>query len=558
MRDFVPYLKLIRGELMRTLRISLLLACIAAFASVGLTGLAGWFITISAIVGVTASTTFSFLFPSAGVQAFALSRTFSRYGERVFSHQTTFDWLAHLRTALFTKIVRLPAQRLAAYRSGEILSRVMADIDTLDQIILRVIIPSISLLLLSIVCVLFIALFSIPLALITLVMLIINGVMLPTIALQLGKAPGARFVETRAATRTQFIEAIQGRREILSYRAEGIVQRILTQAVDQSNKEQRTMRHLTATGAAVNTLLSNVTLLAVLLAGLYFISRNTMTGPNVAMICLIIMGLFEAIEAIPLAYQFLGQTRKAAQRLNTLTADDEEATMPQSDSPFPDKRAIELRNVSFHYHSQTHDVLHEMNYAIPQGSFITITGRSGIGKSTLLKLLSREIKPEQGQILIGDTELAAIDPADFYRHVTLVSQDSHIFNMSIRDNLLMAKPHAEQWELQRVLEIVRLNTLVSGLEDGLDTKIGEFGYTLSGGEHRRLTIARALLKAPDILLLDEPTSGVDRKTADEMMAAIRNLLPESTILVVTHDLVLTTSSENQLRLSAVEPGTQIA
>jgi ATP-binding cassette subfamily C protein CydC len=251
----------------------------------------------------------------------------------------------------------------------------------------------------------------------------------------------------------------------------------------------------------------------------------------------------------------MGQSRKAAQRLNTLVFTDAEAEASASReyAPFPDDRSLQFQHVAFHYHGQPHDILHDVNYSIPQGAFITITGRSGIGKSTLLKLLAHEIEPAQGKILLGGIDVAALDPADLYKHLILVSQDSHIFNMSIRENLLMAKLHAEEWELYRVLEAVHLHTLVSGLEQGLDTQIGEYGYALSGGEHRRLTIARALLKAPDILLLDEPTSGIDRKTADAMMLAIRTFLPCSTIVVVTHDLVLTTRAESQLRLTEIEP-----
>jgi ATP-binding cassette, subfamily C, bacterial CydC len=548
-RDFIPYLRLIRDQLTRSLLLGLLLACIAAFAAVGLTGLAGWFITISAIVGVLGITTFSFLFPSAGVQGFALVRTFSRYAERVVNHQATFMWLARLRAMFFEKIIQLPTQRLAGYRSGEVLSRVMSDIDTLDQILLRVLIPTISLIFLSLGCVIVIALFSVPLAMITAVMIIVNGILLPIVAARLGRTPGARFVDMRSQTRTQFIEALQGRREIFSYRAEKTVQNLLTQAISKTDSEQHKMRCLTATGTALNLLLSTSTLLIVLAVGLMYVENKTLTGPNAAMICLIIMGLFEAIEALPLAYQFLGQTRKAVQRLNALSPFEEDSAL-QNYAAFPVGQPLQLQNVSFRYEGQQHDVLHEVNYSIPQGSFITITGRSGIGKSTLLKLLALEINPSQGRIYVGDTEITAIKQEEFYRHLILVSQDSHLFNTTIRENLLMAKPDATEQEIYRVLGIVSLTNLIAGLDDGLDTKIGEYGYTLSGGEHRRLTIARALLKTPDILLLDEPTSGVDRATADAMMSDIRAWLPQSTIIVVTHDQLLASKAESELRLSA--------
>jgi ABC-type transport system involved in cytochrome bd biosynthesis fused ATPase/permease subunit len=309
------------------------------------------------------------------------------------------------------------------------------------------------------------------------------------------------------------------------------------------------MRRLTATGTALNLLLSTSTLLIVLAVGLMYVENKTLTGPNAAMICLIIMGLFEAIEALPLAYQFLGQTRKAVQRLNALSPFEEDSAL-QNYAAFPVGQPLQLQNVSFRYEGQQHDVLHEVNYSIPQGSFITITGRSGIGKSTLLKLLALEINPSQGRIYVGDTEITAIKQEEFYRHLILVSQDSHLFNTTIRENLLMAKPDATEQEIYRVLGIVSLTNLIAGLDDGLDTKIGEYGYTLSGGEHRRLTIARALLKTPDILLLDEPTSGVDRATADAMMSDIRAWLPQSTIIVVTHDQLLASKAESELRLSA--------
>jgi len=502
---------------------------------VGLVGLSGWFITMSALVGLLGITSFSYLFPSGGIRAFALLRTIARYGERIISHQATFRWLARLRVSFFAKALRLPEQQLNSLRSGELLNHVMADVDTLDQVLLRALIPTLSTLVIVAGGLLFIGNQSALMAVLILPSLLIVGLILPIVTRKRGRRPGTQLVATRARLRTAGIEALQGRREIIAYQAEEIVKRQFLQQMALFDRAQEVMRRMSAASTAVTGGLASLTVLAALSVGLLLLNGKELSGPVVVMICLLVMGLFESVEGLPLAYQFVGVVRQAAQQLNRVFLVAEQERARPGSLPFPDDQTLSVRGLSFRYGGQQRDVLHALTSVIAPGTLVAVTGRSGSGKSTLLKLLARELEASDGSIDLGTGALDAIAEETFRQHVALVSQDSHVFNATLRENLLLARPEASAEELLNVLAAVRLTELLQRLTDGLDSRVGEQGYTLSGGERRRLSIAQALLKAPSILLLDEPTAGIDHQTAREMLVAIRSLLPESTLVIATHD-----------------------
>ncbi len=561
MRDLLPYLKLLRGGLVRSLLLGLVLVCIAGGAAVSLVGLSGWFITMSALVGFLGITTFSYLFPSGGIRAFALLRTLARYSERVVNHQATFLWLARLRILFFKKAISLPGQRFASFRSGDLLSRAMADIDALDQVLLRVLIPTIATGVVVLAGLAFLGIQSVLLAILVLPLMLLAGVGLPLFMAWRNRHPGSHFIDVRARLRTRCIEALQGRWEIVAYHAEGIVKHQFLQEMGQLEQVQRILRRRSATSGAVTLCLVSITVLVALSVGLPLVTRRVMPAPVLVMICLLIMGIFESIETLPLAYQFFGVVQKAAQRLNMLFLEEESARDEQHLSPpFPTGQTLTMRDISFRYSGQERHVLHRFDCTLPPAALIAVTGPSGSGKSTLLKLLAREIEQESGSIEMGETPMSAFTQDVFQSHVAFVSQDSHIFNATLQENLLMAKPEATTQEMHDVLAAVCLTDLLKQLEHGLDTRLGEQGYTLSGGERRRLSIAQALLRAPSLLLLDEPTAGVDRTTAERMMVSLRALLPTSTIVVATHDPCLLSSqallkkpdSEIQLALLQID------
>lgn len=538
MRDALRYLALVRGKLLGRLLLGLLLACLASLAAVGLLGLSGWFITTSALVGLLGISTFSFLFPSAGVRAFALLRTVARYGERVVNHQATFAFLARLRALSFARAARLPLQSLTRYRSADLLTSMMADIDMLDQMLVRILVPTLSTAIVVAGALIFLGGYSTLLAACAGVAVIAAGVALPLVMARLGRRPGARFVEARAEARTRFVEALEGRREIASYRAEHIARQQVSRALIRAEGVQRAQLRAAAISAALMCTLISCALLGTLLIGLSLVSRGTLDGAIVVMLYLVVTAVFEHIEGLPQAYQFLGRTRHAAWRLNTLLPEVGPAPARATEVAPAWRGAIGIESVSFRYDEERVPVFQNFTCVFQAGALVAITGPSGAGKSTLLKLLSGELEPERGSVVRGEASLV------------LVSQDSHIFNTSLRENLLMARPDATEQEMRDVLEAACLSGLVEKLADGLDTRLGEHGEMLSGGERRRLSLAQALLKAPSLLLLDEPTTGVDYGTARHILEALRTRLPLSTIVVATHEAWLGSLADQQVALPA--------
>jgi ATP-binding cassette subfamily C protein CydC len=411
----------------------------------------------------------------------------------------------------------------------------MSDIDLLDHVLLRVVTPTVATALVTGAGVVFIALFSVPLALIIAVLLAISALALPIAAARAGNRAGARLVQANAELRSELVEALQGLREIASYRAERVVGERLQHHVVVSEDAGRRLHGIAARDQAATVLVASCAVLASLGLGLWLVDRGELPPGLVVMICFLAVGLFDSIEGLPAAYAFLGRSREAARRLNALLMDSRVEGDSGARAPFPPHALLKLEDVSFRYEGQTWSPIQGLSLTIASGSWLTVTGRSGVGKSTLLRLIAREISPSEGRIYFGPTPLDQIATADVHRHLVLVAQDSHIFSGTLRENLLMARPDARDDDLMKVLSIVCLGAWVNSLEHGLSTWVGEAGNRLSGGQRRRLAIARALLKQPDVLLLDEPTDGVDADMATQLLSAIRQHLPSSTVIVVTHD-----------------------
>jgi ATP-binding cassette subfamily C protein CydC len=264
------------------------------------------------------------------------------------------------------------------------------------------------------------------------------------------------------------------------------------------------------------------------------VGDNSQPGPLIALFVFCALAAFEALAPVTAAFQHLGQVMASAARITELTEQKPEVGFPQTASEAPKQVSLTLNNVSFSYPQQTQPALANIHLQVNAGEHIAILGRTGCGKSTLLQLLTRAWDPQQGELLLNQQPIAALDEMTLRRSMSVVPQRVHLFSATLRDNLLLAAPDATDDELATVLTRTGLEKLLE--DSGLNSWLGEGGRQLSGGELRRLAIARALLHDAPLMLLDEPTEGLDATTESQILDLLADVMREKTVLMVTHRL----------------------
>jgi ATP-binding cassette subfamily C protein CydC len=515
------------------------LGLLALACAVGLLALSGWFISAAAYAGLTAATAllFNFFHPSIGVRTFAIGRTLARYAERIVTHDVTFRILQSLRSWFYIHLEPLAPARLMMFRSGDVLNRIVSDIDALDNLYLRVLSPTIIAVMLSIAVVGFLGLFDPLIALGVALILVVAGLGIPAAALRLGKPVGQNLIRHSSKLRIHVVDALQGLPELLVFGAH----RQQIETVEQSSQAlircQLRMSHIRGFSSALITLFSGLAVIVALYLGVLAVNRHTLDGPALAMVMLTVMASFEAIAPLPLAYQFLGQTQEAARRLLEMVNVEPLVQFPDRPGPAPEPIGIGFDNVSFRYQEDAPWALKRVDIDVPAGSRVAIIGETGSGKTTLLQLLVRFWNPDSGRIHLGGRSIDSFREADLRRLITTVSQQPHLFNTTLKENLLMAKPDAEDDELWDALKTVQLLEFVAGLPDGLNTWLGEAGHRLSGGQARRVAVARAVLHNAPLWILDEPTEGLDPITEKKMMQALKVRTAGRTLMMITHRLI---------------------
>jgi ATP-binding cassette subfamily C protein CydC len=261
-----------------------------------------------------------------------------------------------------------------------------------------------------------------------------------------------------------------------------------------------------------------------------------LNGANLALIALVILASFEAILPLPAAYQFLGRTREAGQRLLEIVEMQPQITFPANSITLPVQFGVTFENVSFRYSENSPWALHDVNIQIPAGRRVAVIGETGSGKSTLIHLVVRFWNPASGHIRLADEDIRDLSESELRRYMSVISQQPHMFNASLRENLLMACPGAGDDDLFVALESAKLDEFVKSLPDGLDTWIGEAAKLLSGGQAQRVAIARAILHDAPLWVLDEPTEGLDPITERNVMRSLKHKTTGKTMLLITHRL----------------------
>ncbi|EOI1351282.1 cysteine/glutathione ABC transporter ATP-binding protein/permease CydC [Citrobacter amalonaticus] len=533
MRALLPYLTLYkRHKWMLTLGI--VLAIITLLASIGLLTLSGWFLSASAVAGFAGIYSFNYMLPAAGVRGAAITRTAGRYFERLVSHDATFRVLQHLRIHTFSKLLPLSPAGLARYRQGELLNRIVADVDTLDHLYLRVISPLVGAFVVIMVVTIGLSVLDVTLACTLGGVMLLTLFIMPPVFYRAGKTTGQNLTHLRGQYRQQLTAWLQGQAELTIFGASDRYRAQMEATELQWHEAQRRQSELTALSQALMLLIGAVAILLMLWMAAGGVGGNAQPGALIALFVFCALAAFEALAPVTGAFQHLGQVIASAMRITELTEQKPEVTFPTDVSDVPVQVTLTLRDVSFSYPEQAQKALDSLSLQVNPGEHIAILGRTGCGKSTLLQLLTRAWDPQQGEILLNGRPIATLNEATLRKTISVVPQRVHLFSATLRDNLLLAAPDASDEQLADTLRRVGLEKLLD--DAGLNSWLGEGGRQLSGGELRRLAIARALLHDAPLMLLDEPTEGLDATTESQMLELLAEVMREKTLLMVTHRL----------------------
>jgi ATP-binding cassette subfamily C protein CydC len=515
--------------------LAVLLGCATIASNMVLLSMAAYLIAYAALKPLMVVLTV----PIYLVRAMSVVRAVSRYAERLVSHSVTFRLLARLRTEVYSRLEPLVPAGLRTYRSGDILARLVADVDELQHVYLRVVAPFVVAGVIAMVAFGLFGIFSPLLAVTIVALLAVAGLGVPLLGGRLARGVGREQIAARAELNAHLVDGIRGVQDLLAC-GHAEEQRRKVRAVDALlAAAQRRMAFISGLEQALGEALSGVAIFVVLLIAIPLVSAHRIDGVYLGFLALLALASFEAVQALGQALQFLERSVAAGERLYAITDATPPVTDPATPHPLPvaaHPPELAFEHVSFAY-AAAGAMLEDVSFTIRAGSRVALVGPSGAGKSTIARLALRFWDPQSGAIRLDGRDIRELAQDDLRCRIGMVAQDTYIFNDTIRRNLLLAKPDATDDEIARALEQALLAEFVQGLPDGLKTWVGEQGLRLSGGERQRLAIARALLKDAPLLILDEPTANLDTLTERALLEALETLMEDRTALVISHRLV---------------------
>jgi ATP-binding cassette subfamily C protein CydCD len=513
--------------------LSVLLSTLTIGSSVALIGTSAWLISTAALHPSVADLGVSVV----GVRFFGISRGLFRYLERLVSHNVTFRLLARLRVWFYERLEPLAPARLMEFRSGDLLARVIGDVETLENFYVRVISPSLTAIGIGVIVAIFFASFYLPIAFVLIGSFLLVGLVLPVVSQLVSRAPGQQLILRRADIQSRLVDGIQGLADILAFGRGADRLRQIRMAGDHYASAQKEMANINGIHSALGTLFTNLGVWLVLFLTVPQVTTGNIKGVMLGTFTLMTLAAFEAVLPLPLASQMWNATRAAARRLFEVV-DAEPAVKETLDTRAQIQSAhLQFSNLSFSYPGQATPALQNISFTVPAGKSIAIVGPSGTGKSTLVNLLLRFWEYESGEIALGGRSLKELGPEEVRKQFALVAQNNYFFNTSIRENLRLARRSITQMEMESAAHAVQLQEFIANLPRGYDTLIGEQGLRLSGGERQRLAVARALLKNAPILIFDEPTANLDTQTEKKVLDALYTAMRGKTSLLITHRLV---------------------
>jgi thiol reductant ABC exporter CydC subunit len=510
--------------------LSLLLAALAAGFGIALMASAGYLISRAAehppILALTTAI--------VAVRFFGLARPAARYLDRLVSHDVALRALGRVRARVFARIEPLAPGQLEGYRRGDLLDRMVADVDALQGLYLRCLWPPLVALLVGTACVAAAAAMQPAAAVVLGAGLLAAATAVPALTWTLARAAGTRQVAARAELTAELVETLRGAPELVAWgREASTLERV--RALDARLRRLARRDALVAgLGDALGILLAGVTLAGVLAVAVVAREGGSLDPVLVATLALLALASFEIVTPLAGSARELSATLAAGRRVLELTGREPVILDPATPLPAPRTPVVALERVTARYPDQDRAVLSDVSLALEPGRRVALVGPSGAGKSTVVSLLLRFLDPERGRVTIGGRDARDYRQEDVRRLFALAGQEAYVFDSTIRENLRLARPAASDGELEAALDRARLGEWVATLPSGLDTLVGEEGTHLSGGQRQRLTVARALLADRPVLVLDEPTSHLDPATAEELVRDVVAAARDRAVLLITH------------------------
>ncbi|MEI6651904.1 MAG: thiol reductant ABC exporter subunit CydC [Chlorobiaceae bacterium] len=483
----------------------------------------------------------------AGVRFFGLARGVFRYAERLISHNITFRILAKIRLWFYDAIEPLAPARLMHFKSGDLLQRVVDDIQSLENIYTRVLGPPLTALLVAALMWFLLGVYSLQAALLILFFHTLAGIGVPLLTRQLSRGVAVGIMNYKAEQQVLALDLFQGIGELQLYGKLPAHLTAMQSAETGKLQLQRKNAIIEGMHESLTGLLMNGALIAILWALIPSISTGAVNGISLTVITLAVMASFEPFLPLPSTLKHLEADQHAGERLFEILDAKPETIAPATPLPFPEEHTIQVEQLSFAYPGSTAKALDRLNFTVLSGEHIAIVGPSGAGKSTITSLFMRFWNSSEGSITIGSHNITLFDPEELRRNISLVSQRTYLFAETIRENLTIAAPESTDDDLKKALNAAGLSHFTSKLDEWC----GQHGMKLSGGERQRIAIARVLLQSAPIMILDEATANLDGVTEREVTQTLNAISAGKTLITITHRLK---AMEQYNRILVLEKG----
>ncbi|NEZ03739.1 thiol reductant ABC exporter subunit CydC [Wenzhouxiangella sp. XN201] len=519
----------------RWLALGVVLMLVSSTAALVLLGLSGWLITASAMAGVGLIAAVEIFAPGAGIRLAALTRTVARYGERMATHRATLGLLAALRISLLQRLLQLDELQLRRLQRGETLDRFTGDVESLDHLYAGVAGPVVTAALTTLGVAIALLMLGFPQAALVIAGVGLAGTSIATLASRAGRSPGRARALAEPALQHQCTESLEGLKSLVAEQRITDHLQALESLSTQQVGHQLKLDRIDALGRGQVQMAGYLGMWLVLLLALAGYSGGQSSGPAAVMAVIVTFGLIEVWQVVPAAWRRMTHTRLAAERVAELA--DRKPLLETSGTALPQSGggALSLRDVCFTWPGSRQPVIDGVNLDLGRGERLLITGPSGSGKTTLALLLMRQIDPESGIIRLDGLDLRDIREDALRGHFGYLPQRPNLFGDTLAANLRVAAPAATEAELAKALDEAGLGEWLASLENGLETWLDEAGASLSGGELRRVGLARLMLVDPPAVILDEPTTGLDKATAIGLASSIERWLEGRTVVMISHE-----------------------